>query len=59
MKSEDVFQPEINELDEDLNTIHETVNQEYKYGFVTNIEADEAPKGLDENTIRFISSKKK
>ncbi|SDL83372.1 Fe-S cluster assembly protein SufB [Catalinimonas alkaloidigena] len=31
---------------------------EYKYGFVSNIEADEAPKGLNEDTVRFISAKK-
>ncbi len=30
----------------------------YKYGFVTDIDADRAPPGLDENTIRFISAKK-
>lgn len=30
----------------------------YKYGFVTEIEADTIPKGLDENTIRLISEKK-
>jgi Fe-S cluster assembly protein SufB len=30
----------------------------YKYGFVTDIEADTAPPGLDESTIRFISAKK-
>lgn len=35
------------------------INSDYKYGFSTNIEADEAPKGLDENTVRFISAKKK
>ena len=28
----------------------------YKYGFVTEIEADEAPPGLSEATVRFISS---
>ena len=32
--------------------------QGYKYGFVTDIEADEAPPGLDEGTVRFISAKK-
>jgi Fe-S cluster assembly protein SufB len=42
-----------------LNTIEETVLGEYKYGFVTKIDADEAPKGLNEDTIRFISNKKK
>ncbi|TNE53714.1 MAG: Fe-S cluster assembly protein SufB [Bacteroidetes bacterium] len=33
-------------------------NQEYKYGFTTNIESDKAPKGLNEDIIRFISAKK-
>jgi Fe-S cluster assembly protein SufB len=33
-------------------------DQPYKYGFVTDIEADEAPLGLDENIVRFISAKK-
>ncbi|MET4808089.1 Fe-S cluster assembly protein SufB [Limibacillus sp. MBR-115] len=32
--------------------------QKYKYGFVTDIEADTAPKGLSEDIIRFISAKK-
>jgi Fe-S cluster assembly protein SufB len=32
--------------------------QAYKYGFVTNIESDKAPKGLNEDTVRFISAKK-
>ena len=34
------------------------VNQPYKHGFVTDIESDVAPKGLNEDTIRLISSKK-
>ena len=38
--------------------IQEIARQEYKYGFVTNIEADEAPPGLTEDIIRFISAKK-
>src|SRR3990172_1376902 len=33
-------------------------NQEYKYGFVTNIEQDIVPRGLNEDIIRLISSKK-
>jgi Fe-S cluster assembly protein SufB len=36
---------------------HIDVNQ-YKYGFVTDIESDKAPKGLSEDTVRFISAKK-
>ena len=34
------------------------VNQPYKHGFVTEIEADVTPKGLNEETIRTISRKK-
>jgi Fe-S cluster assembly protein SufB len=34
------------------------LDKEYAYGFVTDIEADEAPPGLNEDTIRFISAKK-
>ena len=33
--------------------------QEYKYGFTTDIENIKAPKGLNEDTIRFISKIKK
>ncbi|KAI9450656.1 iron-regulated ABC transporter membrane component SufB [Russula earlei] len=45
-------------MEENLSTIEQTVLSDYKYGFVTDIESDEAPKGLDESTIRFISAKK-
>ena len=38
--------------------LEQITSSEYKYGFVNNIEADEAPKGLTEDTIRFISAKK-
>ncbi len=38
--------------------IHEMVKQGYQHGFVTDIESESIPKGLDENTIRLISSKK-
>ena len=34
------------------------INSDYKYGFSSNIEADSAPKGLNEGIIRFISAKK-
>ena len=35
------------------------VNKDYKYGFVTDIEADAAPRGLSEETVRLISAKKR
>src|SRR5438477_11892734 len=40
------------------DTIEQIANQEYKYGFVTEIEADQAPPGLTEDIIRMISHKK-
>jgi len=39
-------------------TVKTLVNQPYKYGFVTNIESDTIPRGLDEDVIRLISAKK-
>ncbi|HUM50810.1 MAG TPA: Fe-S cluster assembly protein SufB [Chitinophagales bacterium] len=38
--------------------LEEVVNSEYKYGFITDIETDDAPIGLTEETVRFISAKK-
>lgn len=38
--------------------LKEVTNKEYKYGFVTDIESDKAPKGLSEDIIRLISAKK-
>ncbi len=40
------------------NTIRTLSQEGYKYGFVTDIEADTAPPGLSEDTVRFISEKK-
>lgn len=38
--------------------LQEHIDNDYKYGFTTNIEQEFAPIGLDENTVRFISAKK-
>ena len=40
------------------SNIEELVNKEYKYGFVTDIETDAVPPGLNESVIRVISEKK-
>jgi Fe-S cluster assembly protein SufB len=40
------------------SSVEALVNKEYKYGFVTNIESDLAPQGLNEDIIRMISAKK-
>src|SRR5436309_1836865 len=39
-------------------TVRSLSEEGYKYGFVTDIEAESAPPGLDEDTVRFISAKK-
>jgi Fe-S cluster assembly protein SufB len=39
-------------------TIEGLVQQEYKYGFITDVEADAAPPGLNEDIVRLISAKK-
>ena len=36
-----------------------SATEKYKYGFITDIESDKAPKGLNESIVRLISSKKK
>ena len=40
------------------DTVESLVNTEYRYGFVTDIEADTVPAGLNEDIIRIISAKK-
>ena len=42
----------------EVKKIQDLTNKEYKYGFVTDIEADSLPKGLNENIIRMLSEKK-
>ncbi len=39
-------------------SVESLVQREYKYGFVTDIEADSIPKGLSEDVVRLISEKK-
>ena len=43
---------------ETLETVRSVTGGEYKYGFVTDIESDFAPRGLNEDIVRFISAKK-
>jgi Fe-S cluster assembly protein SufB len=42
----------------DTRTLEALVDHEYKWGFVTEIDADAAPKGLNEDIIRLISTRK-
>ncbi|MFC1526765.1 Fe-S cluster assembly protein SufB, partial [Candidatus Latescibacterota bacterium] len=42
----------------DTEVLEEFAQREYKHGFVTDIEADSTPPGLNEDTIAFISAKK-
>jgi Fe-S cluster assembly protein SufB len=43
---------------ETIERVKEIDVDKYKYGFTTEIESDRAPKGLNEDTVRFISAKK-
>jgi Fe-S cluster assembly protein SufB len=45
-------------MSEMLSTLNETALSDYKYGFVSDFETDEAPKGLSEEIVRFISKRK-
>ena len=44
--------------DSETEMLKEYSEQEYKYGFVSDIESETLPPGLNEDTIRFISKKK-
>ena len=40
------------------NQLREFTERKYQYGFVTELDTDEAPRGLNEDIIRLISTKK-
>ena len=45
-------------VEETVERVRSIDVDQYKYGFVTDIESEKAPKGLSEDTVRFISAKK-
>ena len=45
-------------MSESTQTLTQFANRDYEWGFVTDVEADSAPPGLNEEIIRFISAKK-
>ena len=45
-------------MKDETKKLEELANREYKYGFITDIEADSVPKGLNEDIIRMISERK-
>ena len=45
-------------MSSDPKSLETLVNRRYEHGFVTDIEADSLPPGLDEDVIRAISAKK-
>ena len=51
--------PEQEPLSDDRRTINEAADQEYKYGFVTDIDTEVLPKGLNEDIVRDISRLKR
>jgi len=45
-------------MSSNVNAIRDLAEREYKWGFVTDIEEERVPKGLNEETVRLISAKK-
>jgi len=45
-------------VNETIDTVRDVTEGAYKWGFVTDIDMETAPKGLNEDTVRFISAKK-
>jgi Fe-S cluster assembly protein SufB len=45
-------------MGQEAENLQDLADRKYKYGFVTDIESDLAPKGLSEDIVRFISDKK-
>ncbi len=48
----------MNNVQDKFDDAESLAQEKYKYGFVTDVESEKAPKGLNEDTIRFISAKK-
>ena len=46
-------------MSQDQKILDDLATSEYKWGFVSDIESENAPKGLNEDIVRFISAKKK
>lgn len=53
-----VPQPKISVMENQDNILDEVTKGEYKYGFVTDVQEDKIPKGLNEDIVRLISEKK-
>jgi len=49
---------EMSGKEQTIEQVREFTDESYKYGFVTDVETETAPKGLNEDIIRFISAKK-
>ncbi|MEO1655515.1 MAG: Fe-S cluster assembly protein SufB, partial [Bacteroidota bacterium] len=45
-------------MEKETDILEQHINSDYKYGFETKIETENAPKGLNEDIIKFISAKK-
>ncbi|MDX2286686.1 MAG: Fe-S cluster assembly protein SufB [Bacteroidia bacterium] len=54
----DVQYPAVQELSDSERIIQEVTGRQYEHGWVSDIETEKAPKGLNEDIIRFISAKK-
>jgi Fe-S cluster assembly protein SufB len=46
-------------MSDSMQTLEQHTQSDYKYGFTSDIETETIPKGLNEDTVRLISAKKK
>ena len=45
-------------MGKETDTLNQLTSKEYKYGFVSDLDSDQAPRGLSEDIVRLISKKK-
>src|SRR4051812_7174274 len=45
-------------MTEQANTLDQLISSDYQHGFITDVETDVVPRGLNEDTIRMISARK-
>lgn len=54
-----VLDSPLSSISKDDSVVQEFLKRDYKYGFISNVISDSIAKGLSEDTVRFISAKKK
>ena len=59
MENIDTYSNTVNEKKESNSDVQKLLSQPYKYGFTTDVEVEEFPKGINTDIIKLISEKKR